>query len=222
VKVDGHTVTEPSFLADPARHHVTVDGKPVRRPVRSRVYLVHKPPGLPAAQAVPGSAALTGGRPSTPPGRILSLGGLGVGSEGLLLFTTDGALAQLLARVQLPEAYRVRVRGRPTARTMDKLRRGVVRPARGQLRVERAVLTGKGRNVWLVLRVARGRDREIRSVLRSLGHTVVRLRRTAIGPAVLAQSHPGEWRELRPEEVERLVETARRVRAEASARRRRP
>jgi 23S rRNA pseudouridine2605 synthase len=213
-------VTDLAVRADPARQHVTVDGKKVRGAIGARVYLVHKPRGLPAAKAVPGSTTLTGRRTSTPPGRLLSLGGLGVGSEGLLLFTSDSGLSQILARTQLPEAYRVRVRGRPDGRTMDKLRRGVVRPARGTLEIEKAFLTGKGRNVWLVLRVTRGRDREIRSVLRALGHPVVRLRRTALGPLSLGQSRPGEWRELRPEEVTRLQETIGRARAERRAERR--
>jgi 23S rRNA pseudouridine2605 synthase len=204
--VDGETVTDPSLRVDPGWQRVLLDGKPLR-PVEARTFAVHKPRGELAASAHPWSESAPGTRLRRPAGRLLPVGRLSAASEGLVLFTTDGDLAQTLARAPIPETYHVRVRGRPGEREMEKLRRGVV--GEGTVRPEEVRLSGRGRNAWLLLRVRRGRDRDLREVLRILGHPVVKLRRVAFGPLTLSTARPGEWRELRPEEVVRLRSAAR-------------
>jgi pseudouridine synthase len=171
-----------------------------------RYLLLHKPRGYLTSRRDPA------GRPVVldllPPGgpRLYPVGRLDVDSEGLLLLTNDGELANRLLhpRHEVPRVYEAEVEGEVRPGDLARWRRGVVLtdgPAR-PWRV--TLLAGGPERSRLRLTFGEGRNREVRRYCQALGHRVVRLRRVAFGPLRLAGLGPGRWRPLSPAEVANL------------------
>lgn len=205
VEVDRRMVTELGTRVDPSRQEIRVDGVPLpkSKPV---YYAVHKPTGVVSTNRDPS------GRPRVidlvPSGgaRLFAVGRLDLGSEGLMLVTNDGELANRLThpRYGIEKTYRVQVAGRPTREVLARLRRGV-RLAEGVARVERIHIKSHHKDSTILEMVLReGRNREIRRVLAKLGHKVLRLVRIAVGPVRLGKLAPGQSRPLTRKELEAL------------------
>src|SRR5215468_9043389 len=126
VAVNGGTISSPAVNVT-ARDRITVDGRPLPRRERTRVFLYHKPVGLVSTNADPqGRPTVFDALPKNLP-RLMSVGRLDIGTEGLLLLTNDGGLARVL---ELPvtswtRRYRVRAHGRVNQSELDKLRSGM-------------------------------------------------------------------------------------------------
>jgi 23S rRNA pseudouridine2605 synthase len=141
--------------------------------------------------------------------RVYPVGRLDLKSEGLVLLTNDGELAEKLThpRSHVEKEYLVLVAGRPSTPTLARWRRGEIEvegKATARARVER--LKVEGDNTWLKIILTEGRKRQIREVAKALGHPVFRLERVRIGPIKLGHLKPGKWRHLNPAEVQRLKE----------------
>jgi 23S rRNA pseudouridine2605 synthase len=147
--------------------------------------------------------------------RIFPVGRLDRDTEGLLLLTNDGEVAQALLHPsrESPRVYRVTVRGRLDAATAGHLAEGV---ALGEGEHTAPARVGRRRHdptadtTTFTLTLVEGRKRQIRRSLEALGHPVVRLVRTGMGPLSLGRLRPGEARELTADERRRLLEHARR------------
>jgi len=132
-------------------------------------------------------------------------------TDGLLMFTNQGDIAHRLLHPsrEVSREYRVQVEGIPTSATLRRLTEGVVLED-GPARAESVRLLGRRPEgigiLSLVLR--EGRKREVRRLMEAVGHPVRRLRRTAFGPLRLGDLRQGEWRELRPAEVQALRRVA--------------
>lgn len=208
VEVDGDVVTELGVRVDPARQEVHVDGEPL--PKTKRVYYaVNKPEGFVCTARDPS------GRPRVtdlvPPeaGRVFNVGRLDMGSEGLILLTNDGELANQLAhpRHGVEKIYHVQVAGHITPETLTQARRGV-RLAEGRAHFVGARIKSRHKkSTVLEVVLDEGRNREIRRVLASLGHKVQKLTRVAVGPVKLGEMPPGAYRPLTPQEVRALRES---------------
>jgi 23S rRNA pseudouridine2605 synthase len=200
VAVNGKTIDSAALNVTPA-DRITVDGAPLPARERTRLFLYHKPRGLVTTTSDPeGRPTIFGALPKRLP-RVLSVGRLDMGTEGLLLLTNDGGLARVL---ELPETgwlrrYRVRALGRVTQADLDKLRDGVTvdgihyGPIEATLDREPA----EGANIWLTFAIREGKNREVRNVLRDLGLQVNRLIRTSFGPFQLRELAEGEVEEVR-------------------------
>ena len=197
VRLGGKVVESPATFVAPG-DHVTVDGKPVAAPERTRLFRYHKPPGLVTTHRDPE------GRPTVferlPPGlpRLVSVGRLDLTSEGLLLLTNDGALAR---RLELPSngwlrRYRVRVHGRVEEKALAALARGVTIEGVQYGPIEAGLDARQGSNAWLTVSLREGRNREIRRVMAHLGLEVTRLIRTAYGPFQLGALPRGAVEEV--------------------------
>lgn len=134
-------------------------------------------------------------------GRWIAIGRLDLGTSGLLLFTTDGALAHRLMHpsAEVEREYRVRVRGRPADAAIRALEDGVELddgPARfDRICEERAV----GSHTWYRVVLREGRNREVRRMWEAVDHEVSRLERIRFGPIELpSDSRPGSWRRIEP------------------------
>ena len=192
VAVNGQ-VLETAAVTVTAADTVTVDGKPLAAPERSRLWRYHKPPGLMTTHRDPQGRPTVFERLPADMGRVISVGRLDLNSEGLLLLTNNGELAR---RLELPETgwtrrYRVRVYGTVDEDRLAALAKGakVGGVAYGPIRAK--LDSHKGSNAWLTVSLAEGRNREVRRVLEPLGLTVNRLIRLAYGPFQLGRLERG-------------------------------
>ena len=212
VQINGKVVMELGTKADPARDHVRVDGKLLQGPERLRYFVLNKPKGFVTTVSDPEGRPtvmqfFTGERE-----RLYPVGRLDYLSEGLLLVTNDGELANKLTKASsgVEKTYLVKVAGQPSEDGLDALRAGVViergrgigsgrvRTAPAQIRQVR-----QGDNPWYEVIVIEGRNRELRKMFEEIGHHVEKIRRIGYGPLVL-DLEPGKLRELEPEEVHSL------------------
>ena len=227
VTVNGKVVREQGTKADAEQDEICVDGKPLKRPERLRYFLLNKPKGYVTTVSDPE------GRPTVmdllPWGteRVYPVGRLDYASEGLLLMTNDGALAQTVmnARSHVPKIYRVKVSGKPEEKAIRRLRAGVTieledgrrvktSPANirlvedgSQARGERRVAGGEPANPWYEVTLIEGRNRQIRRMFERVGHRVEKIKRVQLGPLVL-DVEPGKFRELTKREVQELKKVA--------------
>jgi 23S rRNA pseudouridine2605 synthase len=194
---------------DPSRDVVAVDG--IRAPIDPalRTYAFHKPAGVVTTMRDErGRTDLTGFLPPGP--RVFPVGRLDRDTEGLLLLTNDGELANRLAhpRHGVEKEYLAEVEGAPTERQLARLRQGVELedgPARA-VSVRTAGTSGRRAAIRLVM--AEGRKREVRRMLEAVGLPVRRLIRVRVGPVRLGRLPAGEVRPLPPEEVRALYAAA--------------
>ncbi|MFY9745938.1 MAG: pseudouridine synthase [Acidobacteriaceae bacterium] len=225
VQVNGQTVTELGAKADPARDHIRVDGKLLHGPERPRYYVLNKPKGYVTTASDPEHRPTVtdffkGGE------RVFPVGRLDYSSEGLLLMTNDGELANALTRAaaRVEKTYLVKVSGKPSDSAINQLRHGVMIDVGTQIRKpgstparrnEGRVMTAPARirllrdadNPWYEMILIEGRNREIRKMFEEIGHHVEKIRRVGYGPLVL-DVEPGRHRELTLEEVAHLRRAA--------------
>ena len=218
VQVNGQKVTELGSKADPERDHIRVDGKLLKKPQQFRYFMLNKPKGVVTTVSDPE------GRPTVMKffaragARVFPVGRLDYQSEGLLLMTNDGELANILtsAASKVEKTYLVKVSGKPTEAELDQLRRGVMieRGRRGER--EGRVMTQPASislvrdtdNPWYEVTLTEGKNREIRKMFEEVGHFVEKVRRVGFGPLIL-DVKPGEMRELDEKEVSQLRRAAR-------------
>ena len=215
VTVNGQTVTVLGTKADPERDHIKVDGKLLRGPERHTYLLLNKPKGYVTTVSDPE------GRPTVMDlvkgvgRRVYPVGRLDYASEGLLLLTNDGELANKLTKAasHVPKTYLVKVAGQPPEAELNKLRDGIkiggrkeegrammrpVRTAPAQIRLMR-----EGDNPWYEITLIEGKNRQIRRMFEEIGFHVEKIKRVRYGPLTL-DVDPGEFRELNPKEVAAL------------------
>jgi 23S rRNA pseudouridine2605 synthase len=213
VSVNGQLVTELGTKADPERDHIRVGGKLLRGAEHHVYLLLNKPKGFVTTASDPE------GRPTIMDllrdlkTRVYPVGRLDYASEGLLLLTNDGELANALTRAasHVPKTYLVKVSGQPSAEGLAKLRSGVVLREPGKPRVKTAPakihLTRDAPNPWYEVTLIEGRNRQIRRMFEEIGHHVEKIKRVRYGPLEL-DVPPGEYRRLKPEEVRQLQTSA--------------
>jgi 23S rRNA pseudouridine2605 synthase len=179
-----------------------VDGEPLPALQAPRLWRYHKPRGLVTSHKDPqGRRTVFEALPPNLP-RVISVGRLDINTEGLLLLTTDGALARHL---ELPSTgwlrrYRVRVHGRVTEAALHDLRAGVTIDGVRYGPVEARIDREQGSNLWLMLSLREGKNREVKRLAEHLSLTVNRLIRISFGPFAL-----GDLAEGQVEEVKRRV-----------------
>lgn len=209
VLVNGTPVTELGAKADPEHDHIRVDGKLLRTPERSSYYVLNKPKGYVTTVSDPENRPTVMDLMQGIKGRVYPVGRLDWASEGLLLFTNDGTLANALMKASshVPKTYVVKVAGQPDEAKLEKLRRGVSIAEKGGRRVRTAPAEIKeireGENPWFEVTIIEGRNRQVRKMFEEVGHHVEKIRRVKYGPLSL-DVPPGEFRPLSLEEVARL------------------
>jgi 23S rRNA pseudouridine2605 synthase len=201
VQVNGKTVTELGTCANPRRDEITVDLQPIER--EAPVYiLMNKPKGYVT------TVKDDRGRPTVMallkdvPGRLYPVGRLDFNSEGLLLMTNDGALAQVLMgpEHEIPKVYLVKVHRNPRPELIKEFQEGFLLSGR-RLKPCHIEVAEKGDNPWLKVTLTEGKNQQIRRMFAAVGHPVSKLRRVQFGPLADPFLKPGAWRFLSPQEL---------------------
>lgn len=209
VLVNGQPVTELGSKADPEHDHIRVDGKLLHAPEHFSYIVLNKPKGYVTTVSDPEHRPTVMDLVKSVKGRVYPVGRLDWASEGLLLLTNDGALANSLMKAasHVAKKYVVKVAGVPDEAKLDKLRGGVSIAEKGGRRVRTAPaqikLIREGDNPWLEVTIIEGRNRQVRKMFEEVGHHVEKIRRVQYGPLSL-DVPPGEFRSLTQEEVAKL------------------
>ena len=190
---------------DPEHDAVAVDGVSVGLRAALVYYLLNKPPGVVSTADDPqGRPTVVEMVPAEP--RVFSVGRLDADTEGLLVLTNDGELAHRLTHPSfgVPKEYLAQVEGRPGRGALRRLREGVDLDDG----LARAVAVSLPEPSVVRMVVHEGRNRLVRRMCEAVGHPVLRLVRTRIGPLADRKLAPGQWRELSPREVRELERSA--------------
>jgi 23S rRNA pseudouridine2605 synthase len=208
VAIDGVTARLGDRV-DAERQSVTLDGTPVVTRTDLVYYVLNKPAGVVTTAADPvGRATVIELVPDDP--RVFPVGRLDYETEGLLVLTNDGDLAQRLTHPShgVTKTYLADVEGVPAPSALRALREGLTlddgptAPAKVQL------LQDRDGHAAVELTIHEGRNRQVRRMLDTVGHPVRRLVRTRIGPLHDTRLAPGEWRSLTLGEVRGLYEAS--------------
>ena len=210
VTVNGQVVRELGTKADPTRDHIKVRGKLINPLLekKEKIYvLLNKPRGVLTSLHDPKGRPLVTDLIPPSLGRLYPVGRLDFNTEGLLILTNDGELANYItsARNRIGKVYEVKVKGKPPEDAIEFLRRGLklddgARTAPAEIRRLAETKT----NTWYEVVLYEGKNQQIRRMFDKIGHSVVKLRRVAIGPIRDEKLAPGEWRFLTPKELELL------------------
>jgi 23S rRNA pseudouridine2605 synthase len=206
VTVDGKVITEQGMQIDPQVNKIALDGEKLKME-RKKYYVFNKPPGVLCTNKDPeGRPRVIDYFPKEGP-RVFTVGRLDEDSEGLLIVTNDGDLAQKMAHpsYRIFRTYHVLVAGFPTPETLTELRNGIYFEE-GRFRVEGVKSIKKqGQSTWCEVILAEGHNREVRRLFSRVGHKVMKLQRVAFGPIFLGKMLRGDIREMRRDELERLL-----------------
>lgn len=214
VRVNGNIVTTLGTRVDPERDRIEVDGQAIE-PTPKLYYALYKPTGVISTVRDPH------GRPTArslvpTKERVYPVGRLDRDSEGLLLFTNDGALAQRMMhpRYEHEKQYYALVSGVPDSSALKALRRGIAlpgedRPLKAQAQCLPAAWHWRGHRApqggrWLSIILREGHKHQIRRLLQATGHEVQRLIRVRMGTLLLGDLEPGQGRWLSSSEREAL------------------
>jgi 23S rRNA pseudouridine2605 synthase len=213
VTLNGKVVTEQGTKADPETDEIQIDGKPLVAAQKLRYFLLNKPIGYVTTVTDPEGRATVIQLMKNCPERVYPVGRLDYNSEGLLLMTNDGALAQTLMKAgsHVPKTYQVKISGKPDEKSIARLRAGVAieledgrkvktSPAKIRLIADRA-------NPWYEVILIEGRNRQIRRMFQSVGFLVEKIKRVQFGSLKL-DVPPGEFRSLTVKEVAHLKSLA--------------
>ena len=210
ISVNGAVVTAPGTKADPRKDEIRVDGRLISLDT-DKIYLaLYKPSGYVTTLNDPQGRPIVTDLLAGVAERVYPVGRLDYDSEGLLILTNDGDFAQRVQhpRYGIPKTYRVKVEGVLTRAEFSALERGVQLPD-GRFTPVRIRFEKTNRaSTWIELTISDGRNRVIRRAFDSVGHSVVRLVRTAVADLTLGSLREGEWRMLEHREVERLLSRA--------------
>src|SRR3954470_12301148 len=209
VAVNGKVVRELGAKADAARDHIRVDGKLLHGPEEKTYLMLNKPKGYVTTVSDPEGRQTVMDLVKGHRERLYPVGRLDYGSEGLLLMTNDGELANKLTRASehVPKTYEVKVSGRVPPEAIAKLRAGVFLPpepgkaAKGVKTAPAEIrMLREAENPWYEITLVEGRNRQIRRMFEQVGHHVEKIKRVRFGPLVL-NVETGEYRELSSKEV---------------------
>jgi 23S rRNA pseudouridine2605 synthase len=209
VQVNGTIVTELGSKADPETDHIRVNGKLLKGEQRHTYLMLNKPKGYVTTVNDPEERPTVMDLIRGVKGRVYPVGRLDYASEGLLLLTNDGELANRLMKAasHVAKTYLVKVAGTPTDEAIAKLRAGVSIAIDDHKRARTAPaavrIVKEAANPWYEITLIEGRNRQIRRMFEAVGHHVEKIKRVRYGPLTL-DVPPGEFRALTLKEIQRL------------------
>jgi 23S rRNA pseudouridine2605 synthase len=209
VTLNGQVITEPGTKADPDHDKISIDGTPLPRREQFLYFALYKPKGYVTTVSDPQGRPTVMDLMRVVPERVYPVGRLDYASEGLLLMTNDGALAQKLTKAgsHVPKTYLVKVSGKPDEQAIARLRAGVTIQLDDGRRVKTSPalirLVENAANPWYEVVLIEGRNRQIRRMFDRVGFRVEKIKRVKLGTLSL-DVRSGQFRKLTSKEVEQL------------------
>ena len=207
VQVNGTTITTQGISVDPERDIITVDGTPAQSEENLVTIIIYKPRGyICSTDSTQGRTVLDliDGQFKE---RIYPVGRLDKESEGLLLLTNDGQLTHRLTHPSHghTKIYEVTVAGKITDNTIAALNSPMLIDGYRTFPASVKIISGDNSDHKLQFILTEGRNRQIRKMCEAVGLQVKQLKRTRIQSLTLDGLRPGQWRKLRPDEIEKLL-----------------
>ena len=207
VTVNG-CVAQLGAQADPETDVICIDGRPLPSKAPKRYIMLNKPRGYVTTLHDERGRKTVADLVASLGERLYPVGRLDYDSEGLLLLTNDGELAQRLTHpsCEVDKVYLARVTGNPSNDALDRLRRGMYMEGDERRTYPAQVRVVRDESLFsdILVTIHEGRNRQVRRMFDSVGHKVLLLRRVRFGPLELGDLRRGEWRELSAEEIARL------------------
>ena len=206
VKVNGK-VAQIGDKVSPRHDTVTVSGKKITAGRKNIYIMLHKPRGFITTMEDDRGRRCVAQLVSDVGTRVYPVGRLDKDSEGLLLMTNDGEFANFMTHPSkhVPKTYRVTVRPDITAEQLDMIRNGIEIDGRMTAPAEARIIDKQEGRVVIEIVLREGRNRQIRKMCDAIGVETARLKRTAVGSVKLGMLPQGKWRELKEDEVHKLM-----------------
>jgi len=206
VRVDGIVVTEMGIRVNPETQKIECDSRLVVAPEKKVYILLHKPAGFLSTVHDPqGRPIITDLLPDIKE-RIYPVGRLDLTTEGALLLTNDGELAQEILHPsrEVNKTYVARVKGRPSSEKLTALSKGIDLDGRKTWPAELTVLENEQQATTIKIVIHEGRKRQVRKMFEAVGHPVLQLTRIAYGQLELGALKPGKYRFLSPRDIKMI------------------
>lgn len=207
VTINGKIVTKLGSKVDPSRDDIRFDGERLRlNQVQSHYIAFYKPPHVITTLSDPFNRAKVMDFINID-ARLFPVGRLDGNSEGLLILTNDGQLANQLThpRYEHEKEYRVKISGTPLESTLQKWREGVWLDEGRTLPADVKIESSTGSGTWLRFVIREGKNRQIRRMIETFKHTIHKLVRIRVGPILLGTLTLGKWRKLKTQELDALI-----------------
>lgn len=206
VAIDGKIVREMGTSIIPGQVRVTCDGKAVVAREQLVYYLLNKPKGYVTTLSDPQGRPIVTSLIKNINARLFPVGRLDLDTEGALILTNDGNLAQ---KIQHPshttdKTYQALVKGCPRKEKINLLEKGIVLEEKKTSPAKVSIIAKKGRNCLMQITIHEGRKRQVRKMFDYIGCPVLHLKRTAYGKLTLGQLPIGGYRQLNPSELKKI------------------
>ncbi|MBI5787715.1 MAG: rRNA pseudouridine synthase [Candidatus Schekmanbacteria bacterium] len=210
IAVNGKIVRELGTKISPEKDHITLRGRLIK-PVRDKLtVLLYKPKQYVTTLNDPENRPTVSDLVKNIPVRLFPIGRLDYHSEGLILLTSDGDLAQALShpKHEIEKVYWVKVEGIPGADKLERLRQGVKLDDGITAPCKVRMLYRRGENCWIEIILTEGRNRQIRRMIDAVSHSVIKLKRVRLAFLTSEGLSAGQFRILSPQEVKKLKRMA--------------
>lgn len=206
VRVDGRVVTEMGLQVDPETQIIECNGVPLPRPEKKVYILLHKPAGFLSTVYDSRQRPIVTDLLPTVKERVYPVGRLDLDTEGALLLTNDGELAQRILHPshEVNKTYVAEVKGTPSRKKLAALARGIDLEGRKTWPAAIEILHSGAQNTTIEITIHEGRKRQVRKMFEAVGHPVLHLKRTAYGRLGLGDLAPGKYRFLQAADLKMI------------------
>ena len=203
VRVDGMVVTEMGTKVDPITQDIECEGVTLVSQEEKIYILLHKPSGYLSTVDDPQGRPIVTDLLKNIKERVYPVGRLDLDTEGALLLTNDGELAQKILHPshEVNKTYVAKVKGVPTRKKLEALSKGIELEGRKTWPASIKVLNTKAQSATIQITIHEGRKRQVRKMFGAIGHPVLELKRTAYGRLELGELGSGKYRFLTPGDI---------------------
>ncbi len=208
VRVDGKVVTEMGTKVDPETQSIKCEGTPLDSQEEKVYILLHKPGGYLSTVHDPQGRPIVTDLLKNIKERVYPVGRLDLDTEGALLLTNDGELAQRILHPshEVNKTYVAKVKGRPGKKKLDALSKGIELEGKKTWPANIEMLKSEAGSTTIQITIHEGRKRQVRKMFEAVGHPVLKLKRTAYGQLELGELGSGKYRFLTSGDIKFIFE----------------